>query len=596
MKNKSKVSKKVIKELLLYIRPYRLYVILSLIFAVITVLSQLYAPKLSGLAIDHIVDKGLVDFRGLKKIGIYFLIVTAIAILSQWLMAIINNKIAYNVVRDIRKKALDHLEVLPLKYLDQKSYGDTVSRIISDVDQLSDGLLMGFTQLFTGVFTIIATLIFMFTIDIKITFVVILLTPLSFLIASFISKRTYKMFIKQSEKRGEITGLIDEMVGNEKVLQAFSYEEKAEERFDKINEKLEDASLKATFFSSLVNPSTRFINNSIYAIIGVVGAIKVIRGSFTVGSLTVFLNYSTQYTKPFNEISGVINELQNAIACWARVLELISEDPEVPEKEDAHVLGKNEAVKGEVLLDNVDFSYVKEKELIKNFSLKVKPGERVAIVGPTGCGKSTIINLLMRFYDINDGSIRIDGHDIREVTRASLRSNYGMVLQETWLKSGTVKENIAYGYSEATDEEIIKAAKLTHADSFIRRLPNGYDTILSEDGGNLSEGQKQLLCITRVMLKIPPMLILDEATSSIDTRTEVDIQKAFLKMMKGRTSFIVAHRLSTIKEADTILVMKDGHIIEQGNHSTLLSKGGFYHDLYYSQFDNSDEKNKRKGF
>ncbi len=589
MKKNNKASKKVLKELMVYIKPYRLYVILSLIFAVVTVMSQLYAPKLSGLAIDHIVDKGLVDFAGLKKIAVYFLIVTAIAIISQWTMTIINNKIAYNVVRDIRKKALDHLEVLPLKYLDQKSYGDTVSRIIGDVDQLSDGLLMGFTQLFTGVVTIIATLIFMFTIDIKIAFVVIILTPLSFLIASCISKRTYKMFIKQSEKRGEITGLIDEMVGNEKVVQAFSYEERAKERFDEINEELEEASLKATFFSSLVNPSTRFINNSIYAIIGVIGALKVIRGSFTVGSLTVFLNYATQYTKPFNEISGVINELQNAIACSARVFELINEEPETKEADNAYVLGENEAVSGLVELDKVDFSYVKEKELIKDFCLKVKPGERVAIVGPTGCGKSTIINLLMRFYDINDGSIKVDGHDIREVSRASLRSNYGMVLQETWLKSGTVRENIAYGYSEATDEEILKAAKLTHADSFIRRLPDGYNTVLSEDGGNLSEGQKQLLCITRVMLKLPPMLILDEATSSIDTRTEIDIQKAFLRMMKGRTSFIVAHRLSTIREADTILVMKDGHIIEQGNHAALLSKGGFYHDLYYSQFDNSNE-------
>lgn len=585
---KNKVSKDVIRKILLFLKPYMFFIILSLVLATVTVLAQLMAPRLSGQAIDLIVDKGLVDFKGIKILAAKFLIVTFIVIISQWLMTLLNNKIAYKVVRDIRLKALDHLESLPLKYIDTRSYGDTVSRVIADVDQFSDGLLMGFSQLFTGIVTIISTVIFMLMIDIKITALVIVLTPLSFLIASFISKRTYKMFLKQSEKRGSLTGLVDEMVGNERIVQAFSYEKKAEERFYEINKELTDASLKATFFSSLVNPSTRFVNNSIYAIIGVVGAVSVIRGHFSIGSLTVFLNYATQYTKPFNEISGVVTELQNAVACAGRVFQLIDEKIETPDASDSIVLGGESAVEGRVELSSVDFSYVEDKELIKDLNLNVAPGKRVAIVGPTGCGKSTIINLLMRFYDVDKGSISVDGNDIRHITRHSLRDNYGMVLQETWLKTGTVRENICYKNPDASDEEMINAAKLTHAHSFIKRLPNGYDTVLSEDGGSLSQGQKQLLCITRVMLSLPPMLILDEATSSIDTRTELHIQNAFAKMMKGRTSFIVAHRLSTIKEADIILVMKDGKIIEQGNHNELLSKKGFYHDLYFSQFDHKE--------
>lgn len=585
---KNKVSKDVIRKILLFLKPYMLFIILSLALATVTVLAQLMAPRLTGQAIDLIVDKGLVDFKGIKILAAKFLIITFIVIISQWLMTLLNNKIAYKVVRDIRLKALDHLESLPLKYIDTRSYGDTVSRVIADVDQFSDGLLMGFSQLFTGIVTIISTVIFMLMIDIKITALVIVLTPLSFLIASFISKRTYKMFLKQSEKRGSLTGLVDEMVGNERIVQAFSYEKKAEERFYEINKELTDASLKATFFSSLVNPSTRFVNNSIYAIIGVVGAVSVIRGHFSIGSLTVFLNYATQYTKPFNEISGVVTELQNAVACAGRVFQLIDEEIETPDASDSIVLGGESAVEGRVELSSVDFSYVEDKELIKDLNLNVAPGKRVAIVGPTGCGKSTIINLLMRFYDVDKGSISVDGNDIRHITRRSLRDNYGMVLQETWLKTGTVRENICYKNPDASDEEMINAAKLTHAHSFIKRLPNGYDTVLSEDGGSLSQGQKQLLCITRVMLSLPPMLILDEATSSIDTRTELHIQNAFAKMMKGRTSFIVAHRLSTIKEADIILVMKDGKIIEQGNHNELLSKKGFYHDLYFSQFDHKE--------
>ena len=585
---KNKVSKDVIRKILLFLKPYMFFIILSLVLATVTVLAQLMAPRLSGQAIDLIVDKGLVDFKGLKILAAKFLIVTFIVIISQWLMTLLNNKIAYKVVRDIRLKALDHLVSLPLKYIDTRSYGDTVSRVIADVDQFSDGLLMGFSQLFTGIVTIISTVIFMLMIDIKITALVIVLTPLSFLIASFISKRTYKMFLKQSEKRGSLTGLVDEMVGNERIVQAFSYEKKAEERFYEINKELTDASLKATFFSSLVNPSTRFVNNSIYAIIGVVGAVSVIRGHFSIGSLTVFLNYATQYTKPFNEISGVVTELQNAVACAGRVFQLIDEEIETPDASDSIVLGGESAVEGRVELSSVDFSYVEDKELIKDLNLNVAPGKRVAIVGPTGCGKSTIINLLMRFYDVDKGSVSVDGNDIRHITRHSLRDNYGMVLQETWLKTGTVRENICYKNPDASDEEMINAAKLTHAHSFIKRLPNGYDTVLSEDGGSLSQGQKQLLCITRVMLSLPPMLILDEATSSIDTRTELHIQNAFAKMMKGRTSFIVAHRLSTIKEADIILVMKDGKIIEQGNHNELLSKKGFYHDLYFSQFDHKE--------
>ena len=570
-----------IKRVLDCISRYKWGVIASLFCALLTVLLTLYIPILIGRAIDCIVGAGDVDFQGmwviLKQMGIVILL-TAIA---QWLMSHINNWITYRVVKDIRTQAFNKLEILPLKYIDSHSHGDIISRIIADIDQFSDGLLMGFTQLFTGVLTIIGTLIFMFYINPVIAAVVVLVTPVSLFVASFIAKKTYHLFQMQSRTRGELTSLVEEMMGNQKVVQAFGHEKEAQEKFESINEELRVWGLKATFFSSITNPSTRFVNSLVYACVGISGAFAAINGLLTVGQLTSFLNYANQYTKPFNEISGVITELQNALASAARVFELIDEKPQVPDDPEAKVLIN---ATGEIHLNHVDFSYNPKVTLIQDMNLLVKPGQRVAIVGPTGCGKSTVINLLMRFYDVDSGSIQVDGTDIRHLTRESLRSNYGMVLQETWLKSGTIRENIAYGKPDASDEEIILASKEAHSHSFIERMPNGYDTVISEDGGNLSQGQKQLLCIARVMLCLPPMLILDEATSSIDTRTEIKIQKVFAKMMEGRTSFIVAHRLSTIREADVILVMKDGHIIEQGTHEDLLSQNGFYAQLYNSQF------------
>lgn len=574
-------DKAVLKRVLTHIKKYRILVILSFVCAMITVASTLYAPILTGDAIDLIVGKGLVDFDGIKDIIYTFVMVTVVTVLSQWFMNIINNHITYSVVRDIRIEVFNHMEELPLSYIDSHKHGDIVSRIVSDIDQFADGLLMGFTQLFTGIVTILATLGFMIAVNVPIALVVIVLTPLSLFVASFIAKRTYHLFHRQSETRGDITSLVDEMIGQQKIVQAFGYEDDALDRFEEINDRLEKDSMSATFYSSIVNPCTRFVNNLVYAAVGIIGAVSVISTGFTVGQLTCFLSYANQYTKPFNEISNVITELQNAMACAGRVFELLDETPQVPEKEHAHVLTDT---KGAIEIKDVNFSYVKDKTLITNLNLSVKPGMRVAIVGPTGCGKSTLINLLMRFYDVDTGSISVDGTDIRDMTRDSLRENYGMVLQETWLKSGTIRENIAYGKPDATDAEIIQAAKLAHSDSFIRRLPQGYDTVIAEDGGNLSQGQKQLLCITRVMLLLPPMLILDEATSSIDTRTEIRIQKAFNRMMQGRTSFIVAHRLSTIREADVILVMKDGNIIEKGNHDQLMAQNGFYTNLYNSQF------------
>lgn len=574
-------DKAVLKRVLTHIKKYRILVVFSFICAMITVASTLYAPILTGDAIDLIVGKGMVDFDGIKDIIYTFLMVTVVTVLSQWFMNIINNHITYSVVRDIRIEVFNHMEELPLSYIDSHKHGDIVSRIVSDIDQFADGLLMGFTQLFSGIVTILATLGFMIAVNVPIALVVIVLTPLSLFVASFIAKRTYHLFHQQSETRGEITALVDEMVGQQKIVQAFGYEDEALERFGEINDRLEKDSMSATFYSSIVNPCTRFVNNLVYAAVGIIGAVSVISTGFTVGQLTCFLSYANQYTKPFNEISNVITELQNAMACAGRVFELLDETPQIPEKENAHVL---KDTKGAIEINDVNFSYVKDKKLITDLNLSVKPGMRVAIVGPTGCGKSTLINLLMRFYDVDAGAISVDGTDIRDMTRDSLRQNYGMVLQETWLKSGTIRENIAYGKPEATDEEIVQAAKLAHSDSFIRRLPQGYDTVIAEDGGNLSQGQKQLLCITRVMLLLPPMLILDEATSSIDTRTEIRIQKAFNRMMQGRTSFIVAHRLSTIREADVILVMKDGNIIEKGNHEQLMAQNGFYTNLYNSQF------------
>lgn len=583
--NKSGYSQsKTLKEVLKYIKKYMFYVALSVIFAAATVAMTLYVPILTGDAIDLIVGKGNVDFSAVYAIIKKIIIVVGLTALSQWIMNICNNKITYGVIRDIRKDAFEKLEILPLKYIDSHSHGDIVSRVITDVDTFADGLLMGFTQLFTGIITILGTLIFMLTINVKITFVVVLITPISLFVASFIAKKTYRMFRLQSETRGEQTALIDEMIGNQKVVQAFGHEDEALEQFDEINGRLQKWSLKAIFFSSITNPSTRFVNSLVYTGVGITGAFTVITNpAFTVGQLSCFLSYANQYTKPFNEISGVVTELQNALACAARIFELIKEEPQIPDNEDARVL-KDTDVDGALELENVYFSYVPEKKLIENFNLSVKPGERVAIVGPTGCGKSTVINLLMRFYDVNSGSIKVEGTDIRNITRDSLRSSYGMVLQETWLKEGTIRENLCMGKPDATEEEMIAASKASHAHSFIKRLKDGYDTYITEDGGSLSQGQKQLLCIARVMLCLPPMLILDEATSSIDTRTEQKIQSAFAKMMKGRTSFIVAHRLSTIKEADTILVMKDGSVIEQGNHEELLAKNGFYANLYNSQF------------
>ena len=575
--NKKSTLKKVLKR----IKKYRVLVFLSLLMAAATVALTLYLPILTGDAVDGIIAKGLVNFTGLFRILKIMLIVIVSTALFQWLMNIINNHITYHVVQDIRKEAFEKLESLPLKYVDGHSYGDIVSRMIADVDQFAEGLLMGFTQLFTGLLTIAGTLFFMFGINVKIALVVVILTPLSLFVAGFIAKRTYTMFQKQSETRGEQTSLIEEMVGNLKVVKAFGHEDENQEKFDEINGNLQKYSLDAIFYSSLVNPCTRFINSMIYAGVGITGAIAALNGRLSVGQLTCFLSYANQYTKPFNEISGVITELQNALACAGRVFELIEEEPEVPDAETAAVL---ENAKGEIELQNVYFSYTADKKLIQNFNLSVKPGQRIAIVGPTGCGKTTLINLLMRFYDVNEGKISVDGNEIRDITRGSLRTNYGMVLQDTWIRNGTVKDNIVIGKPDATMEEVIQAAKESRAHDFIKRLPNGYDTVLGEDGGNLSQGQKQLLCITRVMLCLPPMLILDEATSSIDTRTEIKIQQAFARMMEGRTSFIVAHRLSTIREADVILVMKDGNIIEQGSHETLLEKGGFYAELYHSQF------------
>lgn len=581
MKKLQGFDKQVLKRVLIHIKRYLFLVILSFVCALITVASTLYAPILVGDAIDLIVGKGNVDFEGIKDIFFTFLMITVITVLSQWFMNVINNHITYSVVRDIRIEVFNHMEELPLSYIDSHKHGDIVSRIVSDIDQFADGLLMGFTQLFTGIVTIVGTLAFMMVVNVPIALIVVVLTPLSLFVASFIAKRTYHLFHKQSETRGEMTALVDEMVGEQKIVQAFGYEDDALERFSEINERLETDSMSATFYSSLVNPCTRFVNNLVYAAVGIIGALSVIKTGFTVGQLTCFLSYANQYTKPFNEISNVITELQNAMACAGRVFELLDEPAQVAEPADAKVLQEAE---GAIEIDHVDFSYVKEKPLITDLSLSVKPGMRVAIVGPTGCGKSTLINLLMRFYDVDKGTISVDGTDIRTLTRDSLRQSYGMVLQETWLKSGTIRENIAYGKPDATDAEIEEAAKLAHAHSFIRRLPNGYDTVITEDGGNLSQGQKQLLCITRVMLLLPPMLILDEATSSIDTRTEIRIQKAFHRMMQGRTSFIVAHRLSTIREADIILVMKDGNIIEKGNHEQLMAMNGFYSNLYNSQF------------
>lgn len=569
------------RKVLSYMKRYIPLLVISLALSVVTVALTLYFPILTGRAIDLIVGKGKVDFTAMTAILKRAAIIVVIAAAAQWLTNICNNRMTYNIVRDIRRDAFLNIEKMPLSYIDSHSHGDMVSRIIADVDTFSEGLLMGFTQLFTGIATIAGTLIFMLTIDVKISCIVVLITPLSLFVASFITKKTYSMFQLQTRTRGEQTSLIDEIVGNEKVVQAFNHEDEALEQFDEINDRLQKCSLRATFFSSLTNPCTRFVNSLVYAGVGIFGAMSALTGGITVGQLSCFLSYANQYTKPFNEISGVITELQNALACAARIFELIEEEKEIPDASDAVTLGEAD---GHVDIKDVYFSYVPDKKLIEDFNLHVKPGQRVAIVGPTGCGKTTIINLLMRFYDVNSGTIKVSGHDIRKITRESLRDNYGMVLQETWLKKGTIRDNIIMGKPDATDEEIIAAAKASHAHSFIRRLPKGYDTEIGEDGGSLSQGQKQLLCITRVMLCLPPMLILDEATSSIDTRTEIKIQKAFLTMMQGRTSFIVAHRLSTIREADIILVMKDGKIIEQGNHESLLAANGFYANLYNSQF------------
>ena len=583
---KNTAQKGTLRKVLKYVQRHGFFMVLSILFAAITVALTLYTPILIGDAIDLIVGKGLVDFAGIAAILIKTGIIIGITALIQWLMNTINNRITYHVVRDIRNEAFRKIEILPLSYIDAHPYGDIVNRVIADADQFADGLLMGFTQLFTGIVTILGTLFFLFSISWKIAIVVVIVTPLSLFIARFIANRTYRMFRVQSENRGQQTAFIDEMIGNQKVVQAFSHEGEALEEFDRINDRLADCSLRATFYSSLTNPCTRFVNSVVYAGVALAGALICIATAgavnpFTIGQLSACLSYANQYTKPFNEISGVVTELQNALACASRLFELIEEEPQIPEPADAVELAD---VKGSVELNDVSFSYVPDRKLIEGLNLSVKPGQRIAIVGPTGCGKTTIINLLMRFYDVNSGSITVEGTDIRNATRNSLRSSYGMVLQETWLRSGTIRDNIVMGKPDATDEEIIAAAKASHAHSFIKRLPQGYDTVITEDGGSLSQGQKQLLCITRVMLCLPPMLILDEATSSIDTRTEIKIQDSFAKMMNGRTSFIVAHRLSTIREADVILVMKDGHIIEQGNHEELLAKNGFYANLYNSQF------------
>ena len=574
-------QKETIKKVLHYIRRYRFFLIVSLVLALITVVLTLYVPILTGQAVDLIVGKGQVDFAGVYHICVKIGIAILLTMAAQWVMNVANNKITYSVVRDIRTDAFEKIQILPLSYIDSHSYGGIVSRVIADADQFADGLLMGFTQLFTGVITILGTLGFMLSVSAPIALVVVVLTPVSLFVAAFIAKRTYQMFRMQSETRGEQTALIEEMIGNQKVVQAFGQENEVGDRFDEINDRLSKYSLQGTFFSSITNPSTRFVNALVYAAVGVFGAFFAIQGGISVGQLSCFLSYANQYTKPFNEISGVVTELQNAIACAGRVLELIEETPEIPDSEDAIKLGKAD---GKVEIEDVYFSYEPNQKLIEHFNLQVKPGQRVAIVGPTGCGKTTLINLLMRFYDVNSGAIKVSGKDIRKVTRESLRANYGMVLQETWLKQGTIRENIVMGRENATDDEVLAAAKASHAHSFIKRLPNGYDTVIGEDGGSLSAGQKQLLCITRVMLCLPPMLILDEATSSIDTRTEMRIQKAFATMMQGRTSFLVAHRLSTIQEADVILVMRDGKIVEQGNHEELLAANGFDKNLFDAQW------------
>lgn len=576
-------NKKTINRVLQLIRPYTYLVVSILVLAAVTVAATLYSPILIGKGVDCMIEKGLVSFPDLKLVLIQLAVVTAISAISQWVMSLLTNKMTYKIVDDIRRRVFAHMEILPLRYMDAHQPGDAISRISTDVDQFSDGLLMGFTQLFSGVMTILGTLGFMISIDGRITLIVVLITPLSFFVANFIAKRTFTMFRLQSETRAEMTSLVEEMVGNQKVVKAFAYEKEAEEQFDDINQRLQSCSLKATFFSSITNPSTRFVNGLVYTGVGIFGAFSAIQGRITVGQLSSFLNYANQYTKPFNEISGVVTELQNALACAGRIFHFLDEEPVPENAADAKTLDQ---VEGRVRFEDVSFSYTSEVPLIEHMNLEVKPGQRVAIVGPTGCGKTTVINLLMRFYDINKGKITLDGVPIQNLTWESLRSSYGMVLQETWLKAGTIRDNISYGKPDATREEVIEAAKQAHAHSFIKRLPKGYDTVMGEDGGSLSQGQKQLLCIARLMLLKPPVLILDEATSSIDTMTEIRIQKAFQKLMEGRTSFVVAHRLSTIKESDVILVMKDGHILETGKHEELLEKKGFYAQLYQSQFCN----------
>ena len=578
---KQKSQAATLKEVICRLGRYRIFLVFSILLATVSVALTLYIPKLTGHAVDYVIGKGKVNFPGVIQVMIQIGVCTLITALAQWLMNVCNNKMTYQMVQDIRNEAFDKIEQLPLKYIDGHPYGEVVSRVIADVDQFSDGLLMGFTQLFTGIATIIGTFCFMLSVNVSITFVVVLITPVSFFVANFIAKRTFRMFRLQSEIRGEQTGLIDEMIGNQKVVQAFGRGEDATERFDEVNKRLQEASLRATFFSSITNPATRFVNSLVYTGVGITGAFAVVRGAMSVGQLSSFLSYANQYTKPFNEISGVVTEFQNAIACAQRVFTLIDEEPQIPETEHAVHLTD---IDGNVKVEDVSFSYLPGQHLIEDFNLEVKPGQRIAIVGPTGCGKTTLINLLMRFYDVNAGSIKVEDIDIREMTRKSLRAGYGMVLQETWLKTGTIRENIAMGRPDATEEEIVEAAKASHIHNYIRRLPKGYDTWITEDGGGLSQGQKQLLCIARVMLCRPPMLILDEATSSIDTRTEIKIQQAFAKLMEGRTTFIVAHRLSTIREADVILVMKDGKIIEQGNHEVLMKMEGFYHHLFECQF------------
>ena len=578
---KQKSQAATLKEVICRLGRYRIFLVFSILLATVSVALTLYIPKLTGHAVDYVIGKGKVNFPGVIQVMIQIGVCTLITALAQWLMNVCNNKMTYQMVQDIRNEAFDKIEQLPLKYIDGHPYGEVVSRVIADVDQFSDGLLMGFTQLFTGIATIIGTFCFMLSVNVSITFVVVLITPVSFFVANFIAKRTFRMFRLQSEIRGEQTGLIDEMIGNQKVVQAFGRGEDATERFDEVNKRLQEASLRATFFSSITNPATRFVNSLVYTGVGITGAFAVVRGAMSVGQLSSFLSYANQYTKPFNEISGVVTEFQNAIACAQRVFTLIDEEPQIPEPEHAVHLTD---IDGNVKVEDVSFSYLPGQHLIEDFNLEVKPGQRIAIVGPTGCGKTTLINLLMRFYDVNAGSIKVEDIDIREMTRKSLRAGYGMVLQETWLKTGTIRENIAMGRPDATEEEIVEAAKASHIHNYIRRLPKGYDTWITEDGGGLSQGQKQLLCIARVMLCRPPMLILDEATSSIDTRTEIKIQQAFAKLMEGRTTFIVAHRLSTIREADVILVKKKKKIIEQGNHEVLMKKEGFYHHLYESQF------------